>query len=651
MSVTNLIDRPVDRYAEDEPLGLSRYATALTDFIQDCETPITIGIQGDWGVGKTSLLNMVNDRLANAKYGDRMYPVIYFNTWQYAQLDQEDHLTVAMLNDIVERIRELNSAPASAKEKAGDILKSVGSMAASLGNQMVKSKTGVDVRQGIDEVRGEGDATPAFLQVMHLMVEYKQQFRDLVETFMEDKDERSRLVIMIDDLDRIRPARALDLLSSVKNFLDVPYCVFVLAVDYSVIQRGVEAKLGTAERKQHGKSYFDKIIQVPFNMPVSSYHVDRYIMSLLGWTQNNGSGKYKRSGGHIDDIYLKRHQSIKEKEAKEIENFTRLTVGKNPRSIKRAVNYFSLLKRVFDENGGPDKASNRRVEPGRSWQSLYLEILFGLSCFELAYPEVFEHFIQNPTPQRLQELSEWSHVSDLSAIGQIAERVDDIDDVKTNITGFFDQLRTVLDADDDWELTVEEFQPVWDVIRYANLSGDAVSRTDNTWGQIEEMVLKFAQEAGCDEEEQDQYTRALDLLKRSAWNNPLHLQAKNGGLHFFNLFWDRSPIGSITSTKGDPLQFYIQAPSFAEMTAPLSDDVLAYVRHVGEKHYGEGTIRVDLRGLLESGNSRFALQECLAATLDARSNARTNGSRSMARTKRSSESDGQSQSNGTVETV
>jgi hypothetical protein len=178
-----------------------------------------------------------------------------------------------------------------------------------------------------------------------------------------------------------------------------------------------------------------------------------------------------------------------------------------------------------------------------------------------------------------------------------------------------------------------------------------VSRTDNTWEQIEEMVLEFAREAGCDEEEQEQFARALDLLKRSAWNNPLHLQAKNGGLHFFNLFWDRSPIGSITSTKGDPLQFYIQAPSFKEMTAPLSDDVLAYVRHVGEKHYGEGTIRVDLRGLLENGNSRLALQEYLAATLDARSNGRANGSRSMARKKVSSVSDGNPQSNGTEETA
>lgn len=596
MAITNLTDRPVSAYDESEPLGLSRYATAMTDFVQDCETPITIGIQGDWGVGKTSLLNMVSDQLADKKHGSRMYPVIYFNTWQYAQLDQEDHLTIAMLNDIVQRIQDLSSAPPSAKEKAGAILKSVGSMAANLGNQVVKNKTGVDVQEGINAASSNGASTPAFLRVMHLMVEYKQQFQELVEAFMADKHPDSRLVIMIDDLDRIRPERALDLLSSVKNFLDVPHCVFILAVDYSVIQRGVQAKMGAAERKQHGKSYFDKIIQVPFNMPVSSYRVDRYIMSLLGWTANT-RGTYKRTPVDTEDIYFKSHRSIEEREAKEIENLTRLTVGKNPRSIKRAVNYFSLLKRVFDQNGGPAKAKQRRLPPTRKWQTLYLEILFGLSGFQLAYPEIFDLFIQNPTPQQLQEFSEWSNISELSVISLIAERVDDIENVKTNITGFFDQLRTVLDANDDWEISVQEFQPVWDVIRYANLAGDAVGRADNTWDELEAMVREFASEANLGDPESDRLARCIQLLKHSAWNNPLHLKARNGGIHFFNLFWDQAPIGSITSTKGDPLQFYVVTSSFEEFTSGLSEAARAFVDDVGDKHYGEGTTRVQLRDI------------------------------------------------------
>jgi hypothetical protein len=602
MSITNLTDRPVEQFDEEEPLGLSRYASALTDFIRDCETPITIGIQGDWGVGKTSLLNMVRDQLGEEEWRNRIYPTIYFNTWQYAQLDQEDHLTVAMLHDIVERIDELNSASPSAKEKAGELLKDVGSIAANLGSQMVENKVGANPKKAVEESGVGGETTPPFLQVMNMMVDYKQQFRNLVQAFFseEEKQAGSRLVIMIDDLDRIRPARALDLLSSVKNFLDVPYCVFVLAVDYSVIQRGVEEKLGTDERKQHGKSYFDKIIQVPFNMPVSSYQVDRYSMSLLGWKWDEENEKYRADrDNHNDDLFFKSHKTIKEDKAKEIENLLRSTVGQNPRSIKRAVNYYGLLKRVFDKNGGPEEAKDRRIPTDRKWRSLYLELLFGFSCFQLSYPELFDYFLRDPTPQRLHKLQDLDHLGSLNAIDKIANRVEDIEDVKSDISAFFDQLVVILDAseDEEWQVTGEEFQPVWDVIRFTNLAGGTSS---DIWEQIRNMVEGHAEEAGVGDERLREMNEALSLLEHSEWNNPLHIEAKDSGTHSFNLFWDGEVVGSITSTQEEPLQFYVEPESPVDLSESLNEGALDYIQEVGSSgHYGHGSLRVHLRRLLE----------------------------------------------------
>ena len=602
MSVTNLIDRPVDEFDEGEPLGLSRYASALTDFTRDCETPITIGIQGDWGVGKTSLLNMVRDQLRDNEWGDRKYPTIYFNTWQYAQLDQEDHLTVAMLHDMVERIEKRISDSAPASKKAEKMLKDVGAIAANLGSQMVKNKVGADPKKAAEDAGVTGDTAPPFLQVMNMMVDYKQQFRELVEAFFseEEKNAGSRLVIMIDDLDRIRPARALDLLSSVKNFLDVPYCVFVLAVDYSVIQRGVEEKLGADERKQHGKSYFDKIIQVPFNMPVSSYQVDRYSMSLLGWNWDEEDKKYKADReNHNDDLFFKHHKTIEEEKAKEIENLIRSTVGQNPRSIKRAVNYYGLLKRVFSENGGPEEAIDRSIPTDRKWQSLYLELLFGFSCFQLSYPELFDYFLRDPTPQRLHKLQDLEHLGSLNAVDKIADRVEDIEDVKSDISAFFDQLVVILDASDDeeWEVTGEEFQPVWDVIRYTNMAGGT---SGDIWDQIQNMVEEFAEDAGASDKTLREMIDALSLLEHSEWNNPLHIEAKDSGTHSFNLFWDGDVVGSVTSAKKNPLRFFVEPRSKERLSEVLSDEALKYVEEVGSSgHYGHGSVRVHLRSLLE----------------------------------------------------
>ena len=87
-----------------DQLGLSDYAEALATFIKECETPITIGIQGDWGIGKTSLLNMIDTCL-----GDKSFRKIWFNTWHYSLFEQDKFLGItviqALLDEIATRFR------------------------------------------------------------------------------------------------------------------------------------------------------------------------------------------------------------------------------------------------------------------------------------------------------------------------------------------------------------------------------------------------------------------------------------------------------------------------------------------------------------------------------------------------------------------
>ena len=99
MSWNSLIDRPVET-REYDSLRLRAYAKALGKFIETCETPLTIGIQGDWGIGKTSLLNLIKERLAPRQGLSKKFPIIYFNTWQYSQFNQEEYLGIAILNGI-----------------------------------------------------------------------------------------------------------------------------------------------------------------------------------------------------------------------------------------------------------------------------------------------------------------------------------------------------------------------------------------------------------------------------------------------------------------------------------------------------------------------------------------------------------------------
>ena len=150
---------------------------------------------------------------------------------------------------------------------------------------------------------------------------------------------------MIDDLDRVAPIRAIELLEAIKNFLNVDKCVFVLAVDYGVIQQGVAQRLGAEAQRLHGKSYFDKIIQVPFNMPTTAFRMDRYILALLGWDLSGE--KIAKIG---DDLFLPAPTSESSQHVEFFVNITKTSVWQNPRSIKRVAAYAKLLRLVRDES-------------------------------------------------------------------------------------------------------------------------------------------------------------------------------------------------------------------------------------------------------------------------------------------------------------
>lgn len=141
-------------------------------------------------------------------------------------------------------------------------------------------------------------------------------------------------MIFVDDLDRLVPSKAVELLEVLKLFLDCKHCVFVLAIDYEVVIRGAIEKYGFAsynsekidekERNREyekGKSFFDKIIQVPFKVPVAIYDIKKYLKD-----------GFNKINFNIDDNDLQDYIDL-----------SASSIGSNPRSLKRLLNAFLLL--------------------------------------------------------------------------------------------------------------------------------------------------------------------------------------------------------------------------------------------------------------------------------------------------------------------
>ena len=590
-----LIDNPINDSQEDF-LEVDGFAQALGRFIDVCDTPVTIGIQGDWGIGKTSLLNLLSKYLSPRQGRQHSTPHIYVNTWQHAQFKQEEWLGILILNGIVDKLHETFPEQTTTKVDAvKNVASKLGRFAMGAAGQAIAGRAGLDLKSGLDAISGDSDQeVPKMSTLLH---EYRDKFRELVEAIAPG--ERDRLVIMIDDLDRVTPIRAIELLEAIKNFLDVPKCVFVLAVDYAVIQQGVADRLGSRAQQLHGKSYFDKIIQVPFNMPTTAYRMDNYILGLLGWDLR---------GDKITACDGQNYLPAPTSEAKEhvgyFQNITELSVGQNPRSIKRVAAFVRLLRMVRD------RAVQARQKNGKGsskqWDIHTAKILYALACIQIEWPELFKHLIKNPVPGTLEQYESWTFLENLPEVKEMMPRYPDEDVVKSNITGFFDEFIVLVDKDGSGKIDVDEFRPVWDIMRDAGLTNAQLPTSKELWNPLEEISARNSKGSA-------RAINFIELLKKSAWTDPLRCRVLSAGKRFVNVLWNSNKFGSIVCTNGDPIRMFLDLTEEAARQLEKSEhgDLVALA---DPSHYGTGDYEVNIDFILSNPNPEQLMNQLLEVT-------------------------------------
>ena len=198
MANLGLTDKPVGSLAE-ESLGVKDYMEALSNFIETCETPMTIAIQADWGAGKTSMMNLVKERLSEK---NKKIETIWFNTWQFSQFDMGDDLPISLLSQFVKRL---------GGEDSGEVVKKLAGLTKKAGGMLAKVALGSAAGELIE---GGGKVVDSLfdnnLDVSEQIVKLKQDIESIVERKI-DKDGNDRVVVFIDDLDRLVPEKAFTL--------------------------------------------------------------------------------------------------------------------------------------------------------------------------------------------------------------------------------------------------------------------------------------------------------------------------------------------------------------------------------------------------------------------------------------------------------
>lgn len=355
--MASITDSPISKLEEDY-LRIEKYAISLSKFIQQSDTPITVGLQGEWGTGKTSLMSLLLEQF-NDEANRNEIASSWVNTWEYSMFKGAKETTPSVLKGMLDKLKDSCKERGvwTLKDDAKSTFNKAGKFLSGIANQVVANKTGINVKDAVDSNSESYVAEIA---------EVKKMISGLIQELINDeKNPVKKVVFFVDDLDRILPSDAVEVLESLKNIFDIPNCVFILAIDYDVVVKGLESKFGpkTKENEREFRSFFDKIIQVPFTMPVGAYDISSFLKNKLA----------------------ELNVEINDEEVSQITKIVGYTVGNNPRSLKRYLNTFSLIKIIVLDDDEIDDAND-----------INKIILFATLGIQISYPEIFRLLTQNP---------------------------------------------------------------------------------------------------------------------------------------------------------------------------------------------------------------------------------------------------------------
>lgn len=400
---------PPDTTAEKDQFGIIKYVEGVSGFISECATPMTIAILGSWGSGRNSILKMLSASLEECYRKN----LIWFNAWQFSQSDRDRQLSMQIGNKLISQLS--GAAAAGTKDRAIKAAKGIINITSGF-----ISQGSTDGQNLIGALFRENPADSPEKLV--------KGFSDLVKKRAAASN--GKLIIFIDELDRLTPAKAVELLEAMRGFFDCEGCVFVVSADYNSVIRGATEIYGQDFDENKGKSFFDKIFQVSFRVPASGFNIQNYVKDKLAQI----------------DIY-----PDDEAELGFYVELIRHSVGIEPKSMDHLFNSFLLLKKLADEETYKDK--DRRL------------MLFSLLCMQTKFHEIYDAIVRMKdklTPDFLADLSgEQSEILNNSRLS---------DDEKAGFNHFARIFCSIINTDKDESISQSECMAFAEVLDISSIT-------------------------------------------------------------------------------------------------------------------------------------------------------------------------------------
>lgn len=437
-----------DNETVEDLIGFRVHAELIADVVSDPRLlPITMGVFGEWGNGKTSIMKMLQQHLSK----DEELAVLYFDAWLFEGYDDAKS---ALISSILKQLTKHKRFPEALKSQAAHLLERV--------NWMRILKMGwekVALPAVLAYVTGGATAVPSLLTALKGFFADKEkdktsdtspttdslirddpakeitEIRDFREAFgkLLAETKFKALIVLIDDLDRCSPERIVENLEAIKLFLNVGNTAFVIGADPRIVRHAIAVRYresleaartsaapGESSEEagaQLVRDYVEKLIQVPYHLPrLSPAEIETY-MTLLFAQRDLPDERFQKCIAACESRRSKnRFGSFGLADVQAALSGTEL-----PAELKAALSFTAGAAPMFTENlkGNPRQVKRflnafvlrRKLSKVARMESLRDDVLLKLMLLEYSNEQRFRelagwHEAQKQTPKEIIAMEE-----------------------------------------------------------------------------------------------------------------------------------------------------------------------------------------------------------------------------------------------------
>lgn len=383
-------------------LNFSTFAATISKIIESANgEPISIGVSGSWGVGKSSLIKLIRQDLEVASAeGTKKYLFVEFNAWLYQGYDDAK---ASLMEVIAQALADHSESTGTAVDKTKGLLSRInwlrlarvsGTSVAALsmglppiglpgevyraGKELLDGDVTADDLASAETAAGKVVKEGASIIRPRKVTSPPKEIDAIRKGFEEALSEMDvTLIVLIDDLDRCLPETAISTLEAVRLFLFLQNTAFVIAADTKMIRHAVKKHFDGLDDKLV-TNYFDKLIQIPIAMPKLNIQDIRAYLSLLYVDASTLKKEQKDelrekvckqlsqtwNGGRVDRQFIQKLEedlsiTLPVKLSSQLNMVDRLAplmsaetaIEANPRLIKRFMNAIAIRKAIGAAQG------------------------------------------------------------------------------------------------------------------------------------------------------------------------------------------------------------------------------------------------------------------------------------------------------------